>query len=200
MADPVASFLEREQGIFGELEATPAPIPTVTEPAPQTNGINGVSDFGELEMSNSSVPIVSNGRAISPAASERSDGEPVFQSKPDFEPESVQKWRESYEKNLKKLDEEEKKIIEELKVQAKKELDDFEKKRKTDLEDRKKANRAKQVEFLKNVEKASAGVLWQRIAKIVEEDEKTPKNVVDTDRMRELLVQCKDGGPKPNQD
>ena len=104
-----------------------------------------------------------------------------------------------------------------MKAQAKKELEDFEKKRKTDLEERKKANRfdlywffislciiyssfrAKQVEFLKNVEKASAGVLWQRIAKVVEEDEKTPKNVVDTDRMRELLIQCKDGGPKPNQ-
>ena len=59
--------------------------------------------------------------------------------------------------------------------------------------------RTKQAEFLKNVEKASAGVLWQRIAKVVEEDEKTPKNVVDTDRMRELLIQRKEGGPQSNQ-
>lgn len=58
----------------------------------------------------------------------------------------------------------------------------------------------KQKEFLKNVEKASAGVLWQRIAKVVEEDEKTPKNIVDTDRMRELLLECKNGGPKPTAD
>lgn len=138
------------------VSATPAPIPAVSEPLPQTNGINGVSDFGGLDLNSATVPIVTNGRAISPAASERSDGEPVFQSKPDFEPESVQKWREGYEKNLKKLgkipvcfyfskdsplDDDEKNIIEELKAQAKKELDEFEKKRKADLEERKKNNR-----------------------------------------------------------
>lgn len=95
------------------------------------------------------------------------------------------------------IDSEEQKILKELKEQAKKELADFEKRRAADLEQRKKVNREKQVEFLKNVEKASAGVLWQRIAKVVENDERTPKNPIDTDRMRQLLLQCKDGGPKP---
>ena len=94
-------------------------------------------------------------------------------------------------------DNEEQKLLKELKDKAKKDLAEFEKKRATELEDRKKINREKQVEFLKNVEKASAGILWQRIAKVVESDERTPKNSVDTDRMRQLLLQCKDGGPKP---
>uniref|UniRef100_A0AC34QFT5 Clathrin light chain n=1 Tax=Panagrolaimus sp. JU765 TaxID=591449 RepID=A0AC34QFT5_9BILA len=232
MADPVASFLEREQGIFGDLDGTAADVPTINEPFPETNGVGVLNDdfpATNLNGINGISSVVSNGaeaRTISPAASEKSENEPVFQSKPDFEPDSVYKWREGYERNLKKLgelyfyfepdsvykwregyernlkklDADEEKMVEDLKLQAKKELEEFEKKRQADLEKRKKENREKQKEFLKNVEKASAGILWQRIAKVVEEDEKTPKNIVDTDRMRELLLQCKDGGPKPTSD
>jgi hypothetical protein len=218
MADPVAAFLEREQGLFGDLDDEPiaaeqhqqpaqaaaAEIPQIEVAPFQANGIvNGNNDSGVdlaafVESNNPTpAPIITNGRSISPSASERSDGEPIFQARPDVEPESVSKWRKEYDDKLTKLDSEEQKILKELKEQAKKELADFEKRRAADLEQRKKVNREKQVEFLKNVEKASAGVLWQRIAKVVENDERTPKNPIDTDRMRQLLLQCKDGGPKP---
>uniref|UniRef100_A0AC34FWH2 Clathrin light chain n=1 Tax=Panagrolaimus sp. ES5 TaxID=591445 RepID=A0AC34FWH2_9BILA len=217
MADPVAAFLEREQGIFGDLDDEPvmvehqqqhqppaADIPQIEVAPFQANGIvNGNNDSGVdlaafVESNHATpAPIITNGRSISPSASERSDGEPIFQAKPEVEPDSVRKWRKEYEDKLTKLDSEEQKIMKDLKEQAKKELADFEKRRASDLEQRKKFNREKQVEFLKNVEKASAGVLWQRIAKVVENDERTPKNPIDTDRMRQLLLQCKDGGPKP---
>jgi clathrin light chain B len=220
MADPVAAFLEREQGLFGDLDdgepvaaaaqqqqqppAAADIIPQIEVAVHQENGIlNGNSDSGvdlaAFAESNHATPtpVITNGRSISPSASERSDGEPVFQSRPDVEPDSVTRWRKEYEDKLKKLDEEETKIMKDLKEKAKKELAEFEKKRASDLEQRKKFNREMQVEFLKNVEKASAGVLWQRIAKVVENDDRTPKNPVDTDRMRQLLLQCKDGGPKP---
>lgn len=88
-------------------------------------------------------------------------------------------------------DDEEEKAMKDLKERAKKELAEFEKRRVQELEDRKKVNRERQVEFLKNVEKASDGVLWKRIARVVEEDDKTPKNPVDTDRMRQLLLTAK---------
>uniref|UniRef100_A0A7E4VFL4 Clathrin light chain n=1 Tax=Panagrellus redivivus TaxID=6233 RepID=A0A7E4VFL4_PANRE len=166
-----------------------------------TNNDSGV-DLGGLDLLNGGADpiVVSNGsngafngtdRSVSPSASD----DPVFHSKPDVEPASVSAWREAYEKNLTKLDEEEEKAKAELKAKARQELEDFEKKRASDLAERKKVNREKQIEFLKNVEKASAGVLWQRIAKVVEADEKTPKLSVDTDRMRQLMLQGKDGGP-----
>jgi hypothetical protein len=216
MADPVAAFLAKEQDLFGDLDDGESaqqqqqpspPIPQIEVAAPfhqQENGhLNGNNDSGvdlaAFVDSNHATPapIITNGRSISPSGSAASDGEPVFQSRPDVEPESVTKWRKEYEEKLKKLDDEESKVLRDLKEQAKKELADFEKKRASDLEQRKKFNREKQVEFLKNVEKASAGVLWQRIAKVVENDDRTPKNPIDTDRMRQLLLQCKDGGPKP---
>uniref|UniRef100_A0A914Z3T2 Clathrin light chain n=1 Tax=Panagrolaimus superbus TaxID=310955 RepID=A0A914Z3T2_9BILA len=182
--------------------AAAADIPQIEVAPFQANGIvNGNNDSGvdlaAFVESNHATPIITNGRSISPSASERSDGEPIFQAKPEVEPDSVTRWRKEYEDKLTKLDSEEQKIMKDLKEQAKKELADFEKRRASDLEQRKKVNREKQVEFLKNVEKASAGVLWQRIAKVVENDERTPKNPIDTDRMRQLLLQCKDGGPKP---
>lgn len=224
MTDPVAAFLERESGFLADLDGAESPavnagstandtgIPEnyMIAPAPAAqpilNGLNHATtnndsgvDLGGLDLlSGGADPIiVSNGaingsnRSVSPSASD----DPVFHSKPDIEPASVSAWREAYEKNLQKLDEEEEKTKAELKAKARQELEDFEKKRASDLAERKKVNRENQIEFLKNVEKASAGVLWQRIAKVVEADEKTPKLSVDTDRMRQLMLQGKDGGP-----
>lgn len=96
--------------------APPAPvdIPQIAvAPVPQANGLlNGNNDsgvdLGALIDSNNATPappIISNGRSISPSASERSEGEPVFQSKPDVEPDSVARWRREYEAKLKKLGE-----------------------------------------------------------------------------------------------
>lgn len=137
-----------------------ADVPSINEPFPETNGVlNDEFPISNLNGINGISSVIPNGadvRTISPAVSEKSENEPVFQTKPDFEPDSVHKWRENYEKNLKKLgklfdccrflllfvvDEDEKKMIEDLKNQAKKELEEFEKKRETDLENRKKDNR-----------------------------------------------------------
>ena len=51
------------------------------------------------------APIITNGRSISPSASERSEGEPIFNAKPDVEPDTVTRWRHEYEEKLTKLGE-----------------------------------------------------------------------------------------------
>jgi hypothetical protein len=103
------------------------------------------------------------------------------------ESDKLKQWREEQKIMLANKDAEEEKKKKELKEQARKELDDWYRNRKEQLD--KLHLNIKQNEI--EEQSTEGGNQWERIAKLVDFNNKFNKNAKDVSRMKNVLLQLK---------
>nr|XP_020647020.1 clathrin light chain A isoform X4 [Pogona vitticeps] len=119
------------------------------------------------------------------------------------EPESIRKWREEQRERLEVLDANSRKQEEEWKEKAVKELEEWYARQDEQLQKTKVNNstninhpcysleQAAEEAFVNDVDEASPGTEWERVARLCDFNPKSSKQAKDVSRMRSVLISLK---------